>query len=308
MRVSDHERQTTTFKDKAMKASQISIIGNVFLSLFKLLAGVFAHSSAMISDAIHSLSDVGSTFIVIAGIHISEKPSDDDHPYGHERFECIASIILAAALAVTGAGIGYAGIQNIITKGYLTAQTPGLLAIAAAIVSIIAKEGMFQYTKKTAQEIHSDALMADAWHHRSDALSSIGAMIGIVGARAGFPVLDSVASIVICLCIFKAVADIFKEAVDKMVDKACSQETVSAIEQLILEQPGVIGIDELRTRIFGAKIYVDVEIAADGSQTLWEAHRIAENVHQCIETNIPDVKHCMVHVNPVDPNRGQRQK
>lgn len=282
----------------AMRVSTLSIIVNVFLSLFKLIAGIIAHSGAMISDAIHSASDVFSTFIVMIGITLSQKSSDKDHQYGHERFECIASIILAIFLLATGIGIGKVGLNAILNGHYETLKVPGLLALIAAIVSIVTKEWMYWITRIAAKKINSGALMADAWHHRSDALSSIGAFIGILGARLGYPVLDSVASLVICLFIAKAAYDVFKDAMEKMVDKSCDEDTVNEMTKLILAEEGVLGIDLIRTRLFGCKIYVDIEIAADGNLTLHESHAIAERVHDDIEAHFVDVKHCMVHVNP----------
>ncbi|PXV91524.1 cation diffusion facilitator family transporter [Lachnotalea glycerini] len=296
--------QTNQMKDSlsdkriAMRVSVISIIINVVLSLFKLLAGIFAQSGAMISDAIHSASDVFSTFIVMIGVNISNKKSDTQHQYGHERFECVASIILAVILAITGIGIGISGIEKIFSGNYEELQIPGVLALVAAVMSIIVKEWMYWFTRAAAKKINSGALMADAWHHRSDALSSVGAFIGIFGARLGYPILDPIASVVICLFIEKASYDIFKDAIDKMIDKSCDTKTISDIKQIIAEQEGVESIDEVRTRLFGAKIYVDVEISADGSKSLNETHNIAQNVHDEIENKIPMVKHCMVHVNP----------
>ena len=172
------------------------------------------------------------------------------------------------------------------------------LALFAAILSIASKEGMYWYTRYYAKKIDSSALLADAWHHRSDAFSSIGALIGIAGARLGFPVMDSVASLVIFVFIVKAALDIFKDAMDKMVDHSCDEETEKQLYDCVMKNEDVMGIDLLQTRMFGNKIYVDVEIQADGSYTLQEAHDIAEAVHDEIEQNFPKVKHIMVHVNP----------
>lgn len=285
-------------KKVAMRVSCVSIIVNFVLSLVKLLSGVIASSGAMISDAIHSASDVFSTFIVMIGVQVSGKKSDKDHQYGHERLECVASIVLAVILCITGCGIGYGGIQTVLGGHYEELAVPGLLALAAALLSIIIKEWMFWYTRRAAKKINSGVLMADAWHHRSDSLSSIGALIGIFGSRMGYPVLDSAASVVISFFIIKASYDIFKDAVDKMVDKACDDNTIREMRQLILSQNGVLGIDVLRTRLFGNKIYVDIEIAADGEKSLNETHAVAECVHDNMERHFPDVKHCMVHVNP----------
>lgn len=282
----------------AMRVSRNSIYGNVVLSAFKLFAGIVAHSSAMVSDAVHSLSDVLSTIIVMIGVKLAGMKSDKDHPYGHERLECVAAIILAAILFVTGIAIGWGGVQKIISPNYSTLSVPGTLALVAAITSIIVKEAMYWYTLAAAKKTGFGALKADAWHHRSDALSSVGSFIGILGARLGFPILDPVASVVICLFILKVAYDIFMESIGKMTDKACDDKLAGEIRALILEQTGVKGIDLMHTRLFGDKIYVDVEISADGDSPLHVTHDIAHRVHDAIETKFSKVKHCMVHVNP----------
>lgn len=282
----------------AMKVSGVSIGVNLLLTGLKLLAGIVASSSAMISDAIHSASDVFSTFIVIIGIRIASKEPDDEHPYGHERMESVAAIILATILAITAFGIGRSGIAKIVSGDYGHLAMPGTLALVAAVVSIIIKEGMYWYTKINANKIKSGALMADAWHHRSDALSSVGAFVGIFGARLGYAVLDPIASVVICIFIAKTAIAIFKDAVDKMVDKSCDKVTEQNIRELTLKQEGVIRIYELKTRLFGNRIYVDLEIVADKSKSLELAHAIADKVHNEIEKEFPEVKHIMVHVNP----------
>lgn len=286
------------FQKTANKVSAVSIVGNLILSLLKLLAGVIAHSNAMISDAIHSASDVFSTVVVIIGIRLSSKESDKEHPYGHERLECVAAIILAMVLFITGLGIGFTAFNNIISGNYASLTVPGVLALVAAVVSILTKEAMYWYTRFYAKKIDSSALLADAWHHRSDALSSVGALIGIGGARLGFPIMDSIASLVIFVFIAKAAYDIFRDAVDKVVDHSCDEETEKKIYECVMKNEEVLGIDLLQTRIFGNKIYVDVEIQADGSYTLREAHEIAERLHNDIEHTFPKVKHIMVHVNP----------
>ena len=290
------------FEKTAMRVSTVSIVAKCVLSVFMLAAGVAAHSGAMISAAIHSASDVFSTIVVMLGIRISRRASDKDHPYGHERLECVAAIVLSTILAATGLGIGASAAKKIVGGDTAALAVPGVLALVAAVVSILVKEGMYQYTRASAKRIDSSALMADAWHHRSDALSSVGALIGIGGARLGYPILDPIASVVICFFIEKAAYEIFMDAVDKMVDKACDEQTEKELEQCALDQKGVLGVDLLHTRVFGNKIYVDIEICADGSTTLRSAHGIAERVHDSIEKNFPKVKHIMVHVNPVDVN------
>lgn len=281
-----------------MRISRNTLLGNVFLTILKLSAGIVSHSSAMVSDSIHSLSDIFSTLIVMIGVRLAGNCADKEHPYGHERFECVAAIILSALLFVTGIGIGYGGSRAILTAKIHTPAIPGLLALNAAIVSIVTKEAMYWYTRIAAKKVHCSALMADAWHHRSDALSSFGSFIGILGSRIGFPVLDAVACLVICVFICKSAADIFIDAISKMTDKACDDKTVEQIRLLILEQEQVNGIDLLQTRLFGDRIYVDVEIRADGNLTLYDSHDIAHAVHDVIEKRLKEVKHCMVHVNP----------
>jgi len=291
------DRLTTEFRQIATRVSIVSIIGNLALTVFKFLAGILAHSGAMISDAVHSASDVVSSFIVIIGVRISGHSADRDHPYGHERYECVAALILSMILAMVGIEIGYAAISKIIA-GDSSVTIPGTLALIAAIVSIVGKEAMFWYTRAAAIRIRSTALKAEAWHHRSDALSSIGALIGIAGARMGVPVLEPIASVVICLFIFKVAIDVFRNAIDQMVDHCCDEATETDLRNCVLEQKGVLGVDMLHTRMFGSRIYVDLEIRVDGNLRLTDAHEIAESVHDAIEAGFPQVKHVMVHVNP----------
>lgn len=287
-----------TNQQVAMKASLVTIIGNIILSVLKLVAGIFARSSAMISDAVHSISDVLSTFVVIIGVKMSGKEADKKHPYGHERFECVAAIILSVMLLIIGIGIGYSGISKVFIEDRSQLAIPGLLALVAAAVSIVVKEWMYWYTRAASKIINSGALMADAWHHRSDALSSIGSFIGIIGARIGFPLMDPIASLVICIMIVISAISIFVDAIGKMTDKSCDRIVEEEIKGVILEQEGVIDVDQIKTRLFGNRIYVDVEIKAKGEDTLSSTHEIAHRVHDKIEENFDNVKHCMVHVNP----------
>ena len=286
------------FEKTATRVSLVSIAGNAVLSLFKLLAGVLAHSGAMISDAVHSASDVLSSIIVIIGVKLSVRAPDKEHPYGHERFECVAAIVLAVVLAVTGLLIGYKAFGSIEGRG--TQPMPGVLALVAAAVSIVVKEAMYWYTRFVGKRLNSASLMASAWDHRSDALSSVGALVGIAGARMGHPVMEPIASLVICLFILKAAYDIFRDAMGKMVDRAADAETEKSLTDCVLSEKEVRGVDRLRTREFGSRIYVDLEIRLDGSMTLYDAHAIAERVHDRIEREFPSVKHIMVHVNPCE--------
>ena len=282
----------------AVNVSTVTIVINLALAGFKFLAGFLAHSGAMVSDAVHSASDVLATFIVILGVKLAGRDADRDHPYGHERLECVAALILGVILAATGLGIGMSGIRKI--TGGEALLIPGTLALIAAVVSIVVKEAMFWYTWLAAKKIDSSALKAEAWHHRSDALSSVGSFAGILGARLGFPALDPVASVVICLFILKAAWDIMADALGKMTDHACPPAMVQEMAESILAQPGVLGLDTLNTRLFGDRVYVDVEIQADGELPLKKTHATAQAVHDALEAQFPQVKHCMVHVNPAE--------
>lgn len=282
-----------------MRISAVSIVCNVLLTAFKLIAGFVANSAALIADAVHSASDVLGSLIVMIGAVFSHKAPDEAHPYGHEKMECIASILLGNILLLVGIAIGYSGIEKIISGTSI--KVPGTLALVAAAVSIVVKESLYWYTIIGARKINSVSLKAEAWHHRSDALSSIGSFAGVLGARLGYPILDPVAAIVISLFILKVAYSIFKESIDRLVDHSCDEmETDKMVEELNTV-PGIMGVDDIKTRLFGSRTYVDVEIRADGEQKLIDAHAIAEAAHHKLEEEFPDVKHCTVHVNPVEP-------
>ncbi len=290
--------QEQNAKCVTMRISAVGIVCNVALTLFKLIAGIVANSAAMVADAVHSASDIVGSFVVMIGAVISNKAPDTEHPYGHEKLECIASVILGNILVAVGALIGYNGILKIVSGETLTA--PGTLALIAAVASIVVKEALYWYTILGAKKINSVSLKAEAWHHRSDALSSIGSFVGILGARLGVPVLDPIASVVICLFIFKVAYGIFRESIDRLIDHACCDETVEQMRETLAAVPGVLAVDDIKTRLFGSRTYVDVEIAADGDLPLREAHAIAEAAHHTLEREFPEVKHCTVHVNPKD--------
>lgn len=284
--------------------SLVSVLGNAILSGFKMFAGVIGNSGAMISDAIHSFSDVLTTLIAWIGVKVSKKAADNDHPYGHERMECVASLILGIVLMATGIGVGKVGVENILSKNYETLAIPSAIALVAAVVSIVGKEAMYWYTRYYAKLINSAAFMADAWHHRSDAFSSIGSLIGIAGAMLGFPVMDSIASVVICIFIVKVAYDILKDALVKMLDTSCGEDYEKKLTEYVLAQDDVLGVDMLHSRMFGNKVYIDLEISVDGDKPLWEAHEVAERVHKNVEQRFSDVKHIMIHVNPFQKAAG----
>ena len=262
------------------KLSRVGILGNVLLSAFKLCAGILGKSGAMVSDAVHSLSDVFATLIATIGVRLSQRQEDTEHPYGHERLESMASLILGVILAGTGIGIGCSGIRKIFFDR-AALETPTLLPLIAAAVSILVKEGMYRY---------------------SDALSSVGSFIGIGMARLGFPIMDPIASLIICVLILKVACDIIRDAVAQMLDTSCDNDYERALRSFIEEQPGVEQVDLLHTRQFGNKVYVDLEIAVNRDLSLGDAHAIAERVHSSVEQRFPNIKHVMIHVNPWEPS------
>ncbi len=290
----------------AIKTSIITIIGNILLAVIKFIAGLLSNSVALISDGIHTVSDVFTTIIAMIGVTISNIEEDSNHRYGHERMECIASLILAFILFITGFEIGIEGLKVLINNNYASIKIPGIFALVVACISIIGKEIMYQYTIRVANKIKSESLKADAWHHRSDALSSIGTLIGIILSRMGYKFCDPLVSIIIAILICKVAYEIFIEATNKLVDKSCDEETIKKIEKVVLKQKGVLGIDDIKTRIFGNKIYVDIEIALDGNKSLNETHKIAEKVHDKVEKKFDNIKHIMIHVNPYKENKDEK--
>lgn len=286
--------------EEAVRTSYLSLAANVLLTVGKFLAGWFGNSLVMIADAVHSASDVLSTLIVLAAVKIAGKPADSSHEYGHERFESIGALLLAVMLAVIGVGIGLSGFEALISGNFSENPTPSLLALSAAVVSIAVKEVMYQYTRRVGEAVGSDALIADAWHHRSDAMSSVGSLIGIAASRVGFPFMDPLASVVVCAFVVGSAVKIFASAVDKLTDHSCPQDIEESMNRAITETEGVMRLDELKTRQFGTNCYVDVEVSVNPDLSLRKAHDIAEAIHEKIEHNYPNVKHCTVHINPYD--------
>lgn len=280
----------------AIKVSKNTMIANGFLSVIKILIGFLSKSNGMIADGFHSFSDFISTIAVIISLKLSSKPADHDHPYGHEKIESLASIFLSLTLALLSIGLSFSAYKNISNNNLFI---PGKAAIFAAILSIIIKEWMYHYTIKYAKLLNSPSMKADSWHHRSDALSSVAALIGIMGSRLGFPILDSLVSILISFLILKVSFKILKEGIEQLIDKSASDEIINNMIKKIESVPGVKNIDNIKTRLHGNKIYVDLEISVDKNLTVLEGHNIAQEVHNIIEEDT-NVKHCMVHVNPYE--------
>ena len=285
---------------EGLKTLIITIIINVVLSAIKIIAGIVGRSSAMVADGVHTLSDVATTIVAIIGLKVSSKKADASHPYGHEKYEPIFAKIISILLALTGLFIGYKGIKILIGGNI---QAPGNIALAAALISIIIKEGMYRYTIKTAKKIKSLSMEADAWHHRSDALSSVGTFVGVLGARLGLRILDPIAAIIVSIFIIKMGIDLYLKSIRGLVDESADEHIVEKIEEITSSVKEVKSITDLKTRVFGSKIYVDIDITVDGNITVSEGHDIAGVVHDLIEDEIDDVKHCMVHVEPHSNNR-----
>ncbi len=279
------------------RVASVTLVINLILTAGKLAAGLFGGSGAMVADAIHSASDAFTTVLVIIGARIAAKQADDSHPYGHERIECVLSLALALILLGVGLGIGWNGLRSLFFPPE-QASPPTVLALAAAIVSILVKEGMYRYTVRAAKKTGSLSLKADAWHHRSDALSSVGSLLGIGGAMLGFPRADALAASVLALIICKVAFDLCRDTLGRLIDRAAPADTQEQIRKAVRDVPGVLSIDRLRTRLFGARVEADIEIGADGKLSLWQAHDIAEQVELAVSQNVPNVKSCTVHVNP----------
>jgi len=299
--------ESENYKKTVLKVGIVTIIWNVILTLGKVIVGIIAKSSSLISDGVHSGSDVISTIIVMIGARLSTKKADKDHPYGHERIESIATIILALLLFATALLLGYQGVMSIIrfANGEKFEKTNIIwVAFGFAVASIIIKFWMFLYTKKAAKRINSTSLKADAYHHLSDSLSSIGSLLGIIGLIIGgnWAILDPIASIIISLFIIRVAYVIGKEGIDQVVDKTAPEEFQNMVKDITLKIEGVKKVNDLKTRQFGNKYYVDIEIAVDGSISVKEGHNIANKVHDALEHKFENIKHCMVHVDPFEDN------
>ncbi len=281
----------------AVKVSITTILANIILAIFKLIAGILGNSSAILADGVHTLSDVLTTIIVLIGLKISSKEADDEHPYGHEKYESVFAKLLSIMLILTGVFIGYEAIKVLISGEF---SKPGKIALVAAFASIIVKEVMYRYTIKAAKKIKSTSMEADAWHHRSDAFSSIGTFLGILGARIGIPALDPITGIVVSFFVIKVGIDLYMKSVSELVDESASQEILEKIKKKTNSVEGVRGIKTLKTRISGNVIYVDLEILVDGHISVKEGHDISKIVHDKILNGIEDVKYSMVHIEPYE--------
>ena len=285
------------------KVTLVGSAGNVALLTFKFIAGVMGHSSAMIADAVHSLSDFITDVIVLAFVHVSAKPQDVSHDYGHGKYETFASFIIGLALLAAATGIIIAGVVNVIDwLGGHELVSPGRLALVAALVSILVKEGLYQYTVRRGRKLDSQAMVANAWHHRSDAFSSIGAAVGIGGAILlgnRWAVLDPLASIVVGAMLVKVSITLLRSSVGELTEHSLSSDIEQEIEDIIRSFPDVSEPHNLRTRRIGTRIAIEAHIRMDGAMTLQDSHDLATQVEQKLKSRFGDDTHITLHVEPV---------
>ncbi len=285
-------------KSAIKKMSAASILGNFILTVFKLFAGFSGNSSSMVSDAIHSLSDLLTTVIAFFGVKLSKKENDLKHPYGYERFESVALIFLGAILLITGFEISKTAVLSLLINSCETIKKPGLIALIAAGISIIVKEAMYHYTKYYAKKINSSAFLADAWHHRSDALSSVASFIGIIGAMLGFPKADFVACLTVSVFIIKIGFDFLVIALRDMIDSSLENRYQEKIKEIISKNANIEEIISFRTRKFGNKGYVDLKIAISSTFSFKDVYNITEKIKKEIKEEVSIIKGITVETVP----------
>lgn len=276
---------------------------NVVLMVFKFVAGVWGHSAAMMADAVHSVSDFATDMVVLAFVRISHKPKDKSHDYGHGKYETLATTLIGVALFAVAVGIFIEGAKKITlwaNGGTLT--MPGRLALWAALVSILLKELIFQYTNRKAMQLDSQAMKANAWHHRSDALSSVGTAIGIGGALIGgerWAVLDPIASIAVGALIVKVAIDLLKNGVGDLMEQSLPEDVENEIMDIVKSVPDVVEPHELCTRRIGNHYAIEMHILMNGDVPLREAHDKASEIERRLKERYGDETHVAVHVEPI---------
>jgi cation diffusion facilitator family transporter len=288
--------------EESNKVTKQSIAWNLFLTFIKVIAGIFGKSNAMIADGLHSASDIISSIGVLLGNYISSTPVDKEHNYGHEKAETLVSFLLSILLIVVSLGIGVQAVKSLWNIDEI--KPPTVLPLIVAVISILVKEYQYRITIKIANKINSPALKADAWHHRSDALSSIAAFIGIGGAMLGIKILDPIASIVVALFVAKVGLEILIGSTNELMDVSIDTEQEEQIKQIAKNTKGVMNLGEIRSRKHGAMAYVDLVICVDGKLTVTEGHDIANMLEKQIINDMDFVKGITVHVEPCNYCRG----
>ncbi len=284
------------------RTTLVGSVANLLLVVFKFVAGVVGHSSAMIADAVHSLSDFITDIIVIIFVAISGKPEDEDHDYGHGKYETLATAVIGIILFFVGVGILISGIKAIVgTLQGEPLQTPSLLALIAAVISIVVKEVLYHYTVKRGKALGSSSVVANAWHHRSDALSSIGTAIGIGGAiflGEQWRILDPIAAVIVSLFIIKVAVELFKPCIEELLERSLPAEMEQKILDIILSTPQVSSPHHLRTRRIGSYIAIEVHIRMDGQTSLSEAHQVASDIERRLKAEFGESTHIGIHMEP----------
>ncbi len=284
---------------------QVTLVGgvvNVVLLLFKFVAGIVGHSAAMVADAVHSLSDFVTDVIVLVFVHISSKPKDKSHDYGHGKYETLAMTLIGVALLIVAIGIIYSGAMKIVAwMNGEQLEAPGMLALWAALLSVLLKEGVYQYSMVKARQLNSQVVEANAWHHRSDALSSVGTAIGIGGAiflGQRWTVLDPIASLVVGAFIVKVAVDLLHRGIDDLMEHSLPRNIEEEMLEIVEEVPGVVYPHDLRTRKIGNHYAIELHILMDGDITLHEAHNKASEVEDLLRARYGEDTHVAVHVEP----------
>ncbi len=287
------------------KATMVGIVGNLVLAVLKGVIGFLTGSVALVADAFHSVSDTLSSIIVLVGLSYSRRPADHNHHYGHAKAESIVAKLVAVMLLIGGLGIAWNALQVIVTKEVIS--VPGSAALWAAGLSIVAKEAMYQYAMRVARRINSAAVRADAWHHRTDAFSSIAAVIGIGGAMIGFPALDPIAGVVVATMIVWAAVGIYWSAALELMDPAPSPDLMEALQRDVLGINGILAVHQIKGRQNGPKVFIDLKIGVRGEVTVLEGHRLASEAKHVIIRRHPEVEDVLVHVNPAKLVDGGQQ-
>jgi cation diffusion facilitator family transporter len=286
------------------KITWVGLWVNLFLAAIKFTAGIYGRSQALVADAIHSLTDLTTDIAVIAGSHYWSRPPDENHPYGHRRLETLVTVFIGVVLIAAGIGIGWKAISALQEKH---ASPPGWIAVAAALASIVCKESIYRWTAMTGRRVKSAALAANAWHHRTDAFSSIPVLIAVAGARV-FPAwsfLDHLGAVVVSIFILHASIKIIWPGLSELIDVGAPKEIRKKIRDIALKNEGVLQVHDIRTRYISSSIQVDLHIVVEGLITVRQGHDIADDVKARIIDAIPEVLDVIVHVDP--PERAARE-
>ncbi len=297
--------QETLQNSRYREVRRVTLIGSVvdfLLGVVKILVGWLAHSQALVADGIHSLSDLATDFIVLYAAKHSHRAADEDHPYGHGRIETLTTVGLGMALIIVAFGIGYDAVRRMNNTELLL--HPGTMALAVAVVSVMAKESIYQYTKNAAQRLRSNMLMANAWHSRSDAISSIVVVIGVAGAMMGYPYLDAVAAIAVAVMIAKIGFDLIRASTRELIDTALEPEVVEAIRKEIINVDGVRALHMLRSRRSGGDALVDLHVQVDPHISVSEGHQIGDTVRRRLLERVDEVTDVTVHIDPENDEQG----